>query len=533
MPDRQAIPPPSQAQEFMQDAVIPSFQPNRVIFPAQVRDFNDDIKLDPYMPADLSFAGKQRKGIHEVFENCPSFSEHIRTALRGQFPLSFKTPLPREVMKAALFIRDSTPEVLLPFWEGQLAKLRSLVADCSPSQVIWDEQIHKAIAPAAGKLKTVALAQLFRHYGLGGQRWLCQFAKGFPITGELSQKSDFPISKKDAPTPIQRREVFRTAEARFRERATKSGMKDAQPLWNEAAQQVRLGWLTPPVPLQADGRPAELKLKRYNIAFRFSVDQADKLRACDDLKHSMTNLACSVLTPIKLVSWDHLAQLSHILSERKLDWGLFKADHEAAYKQLPISPDDQECAIIALRHPSSGRWYGFVTRTLVFGAVAAVLRYNVFSRAIAALVNRIFGIPMVCYFDDFAALTQLILGEKALAIFSGFCEALGIQLKPKKSFAGNKIVFLGLLGEFPCKENGFQLAISHPGKEKEVGGADHFLSRPGSAVPPLPRETHRASVFLADSFIREIRPNSAATVVYEISSSCLQREAVGPGTDDP
>ena len=95
----------------------------------------------------------------------------------------------------------------------------------------------------------------------------------------------------------------------------------------------------------------------------------------------MTNLPCAVLTPIRLVSWGHLVQLSHLLSKpRNADFGLFKADREAAYKQLPIDPEDQRGAIVAPRRPQSGKWFGFITRALIFGAVAAVLHYNVFSR---------------------------------------------------------------------------------------------------------------------------------------------------------
>ena len=125
------------------------------------------------------------------------------------------------------------------------------------------------------------------------------------------------------------------------------------------------------------------------------MDQADKLRAFGDLKHSLTNLACAVDAPIKLVSWGHMEQLSRILAEKKIDWGMIKADHVAAYKQLPIDPSDQACAIIAPRHPTSGKWYGFVTRTLIFGAVAAVLHYNLPPRAITALANLIFALSMV------------------------------------------------------------------------------------------------------------------------------------------
>ena len=106
----------------------------------------------------------------------------------------------------------------------------------------------------------------------------------------------------------------------------------------------------------------------------------------------------------------------------KAGTGMVKADHEAAYKQLPIDPADQALTIIALRCPPDNKRYGFVTRTLVSGAAAAVLRYNVFSRAASALVCRVFGIPMVCFFDDFAALVRLGLVGKALEVFSRFCQ---------------------------------------------------------------------------------------------------------------
>ena len=146
--------------------------------------------------------------------------------------------------------------------------------------------------------------------------------------------------------------------------------------------------------LRDDGRPAGLPIGQYNISFRFGVEQAAKLRACDDLRHSLTNSACSVLTPIQLVSRGHLAQLRRRSCGESRDWALIKADREAAYKQLPLRPEDQARSIIAPRHPVAGKWFGFMSRTLVFGATAAVLRYNVFSRLITALGSRLFWHPV-------------------------------------------------------------------------------------------------------------------------------------------
>ena len=225
-------------------------------------------------------------------------------------------------------------------------------------------------------------------------------------------------------------------------------------------EQQAKGWLTAPFPLTTRSEPFRLKDPKLNIAFRFGVDQADKLRACDDLRHSMTNLACVVETPIKLASWDHLAEMCRRIKTSELDWQFFKADHEAAYKQLPILWEQSKLAVVALRSPKDGRWYGFFSRTLLFGAVAAVIHYNTFSRIISELVCRLFGIPMLSYFDDFGALLPANLARKGLVTFTEWCSLLGIGLKLKKSEVGSEITFLGLLGSFPSKANGMQLSVT-------------------------------------------------------------------------
>ena len=85
-------------------------------------------------------------------------------------------------------------------------------------------------------------------------------------------------------------------------------------LWGEPLQQVEKSWLFPHHPLADDGKPLSWHSGRFNISFRFGVSHADKLRAFDDLKHSITNLARAVESPNQLVSWGHLAQLSRLLS---------------------------------------------------------------------------------------------------------------------------------------------------------------------------------------------------------------------------
>ena len=109
----------------------------------------------------------------------------------------------------------------------------------------------------------------------------------------------------------------------------------------------------------------------------------------------MANLARAVATPIHLLACGNISQISSMLAAGGGDWAMFKADRRAAYKQLPIDPADQTSEVIAPKRPVGNRWYSFVTRALIFGSLAAVLRHNALSRLLFAKVNRYIGMPRV------------------------------------------------------------------------------------------------------------------------------------------
>lgn len=110
------------------------------------------------MPADLPFAGEQRKGIREIRDRCSIFSEHIRTAIKGKSPLSYATPLPREAKEAAVSPRDANPEELVPFWDSQMDRLTTLATASEQPQHPWGRQISPERRAATEKLNTVALS---------------------------------------------------------------------------------------------------------------------------------------------------------------------------------------------------------------------------------------------------------------------------------------------------------------------------------------------------------------------------------------
>ena len=57
-----------------------------------------------------------------------------------------------------------------------------------------------------------------------------------------------------------------------------------------------------------------------NPEFRFGAQQPDKLRGCYELKDSLTNTACAVLTPAALCGWGHIAETTQICRPTPRTW---------------------------------------------------------------------------------------------------------------------------------------------------------------------------------------------------------------------
>ena len=84
-------------------AKIPVFDRELVQLPRRHSSYNDDVKLDAFQAADMTYAGKQRKVIHENFESCTFMQDHVLRALAERFPLAAPIPLPEHIEKAAIF----------------------------------------------------------------------------------------------------------------------------------------------------------------------------------------------------------------------------------------------------------------------------------------------------------------------------------------------------------------------------------------------------------------------------------------------
>ena len=218
----------------------------------------------------------------------------------------------------------------------------------------------------------------------------------------------------------------------------------------------------PPEPLNSDGEFRDNPTERCNLAFRFGVSQSDKLRGRDDFRDSLTNQACRINTPITLPGWDHIDSAAKILSAKQVAWSFGEIDHKDAYKSLPLRPGDSKYAVIALRDPTKGGWFGFRPKTQLFGPTAAVLHYNYLSRLMTSLACRLLLIPTVGYFDDFGFLVHATDASLAMSALTELFNTMGFILKVEKSAIGANITFLGLDARYPAPSNHMSLSLSIP-----------------------------------------------------------------------
>ena len=153
-------------------------------------------------------------------------------------------------------------------------------------------------------------------------------------------------------------------------------------LRGEATQQHQDGCLREPILISDNGTVHNEQGDVLNLAFMCSVPQGDKDRACDDLRHSITNRAAAALTPVRLVSWGHLAAISNRFLAKGAICEFPQCDHKSSYNALPVDPRETRFAVITSKCPKEGNYFAFIIRTLLFGSIASVLRYNVFARIV-------------------------------------------------------------------------------------------------------------------------------------------------------
>ena len=185
-----------------------------------------------------------------------------------------------------------------------------------------------------------------------------------------------------------------------------------------------------PHPIGRLGNVATFERGKCVIAFLFGVNKMGKIRSCGDLKYTTTDLYCAAWAPIKLPTWDHIAQMTLGIKSTSRAWSFLKTDHQSEYKKLPLDQAHANLAMVALRDPSNGAWIAFPPRPLLFGSEAEVIRNIAFPRA--AAIWRIESWESR-RFHTLATLGPSDIEIDALGAVRRFDLAVGISLKDDKT----------------------------------------------------------------------------------------------------
>ena len=81
-----------------------------------------------------------------------------------------------------------------------------------------------------------------------------------------------------------------------------------------------------------------------------------------------------------------------------------KGDHEKAYRQWPVHPQDHNLVVtLVWSHDvvTTGGCRAFAHRAQPFGALRAVWVYTGISQGVCHILRRIFSIPQLAYVNDF------------------------------------------------------------------------------------------------------------------------------------
>lgn len=153
----------------------------------------------------------------------------------------------------------------------------------------------------------------------------------------------------------------------------------------------------------------ELSLDGLNkgdvLSPRFMIQQGEKSRAIDDFNFSSINSTVGTSERIVLQGVDEIASLAKHLFGAGLTGLVGRTyDMEAAYRQLPIHPDDIK-AIIGVFDPSQRRVRAFEMGTMPFGAIASAYSFLRTAAAVNNIGCSLLKIPLTSYFDDFSVIT--------------------------------------------------------------------------------------------------------------------------------
>ena len=125
-----------------------------------------------------------------------------------------------------------------------------------------------------------------------------------------------------------------------------------------------------------------------------------------------------------------------------------KSDLRAAFRLLPVLPEQRRFLLFKARHPITGKFAFFAEKNLPFGASVSCARFQLFSDCLRHIMEHASGrFNITNYLDDFLFVgeTELIC-NRMVRQFLTLCSFLGCEVAPEKTeWAAPRVIFLGIM----------------------------------------------------------------------------------------
>ena len=291
-------------------------------------------------------------------------------------------------------------------------------------------------------------------------KYIAELVEGFKLTGVQPSSGVF---ESDCNPPLHSEEDL-MSKGKFLRPALWGKIQSeplqefSQPLWEMTVKEAKeKEWLKGPLTYD------EINFLYDNDWLpvrRFAVFQKDKWRPIDDFSENGVNGSFGSMEKVDLRALDETVWLS-VAIMRALKSGTYSfrfadgsflegkvndawfangsnpgplvktLDLKSAYKQLALNDLEARKSVICLKCPDDGQVYGFVCKTLPFGAVASVLHFNRFARFLKAVFLRC-GVVTFNYFDDYPIVELSPLSDNTEGTLKAITKLLGITVAEDK-----------------------------------------------------------------------------------------------------
>lgn len=194
---------------------------------------------------------------------------------------------------------------------------------------------------------------------------------------------------------------------------------------------------------------------RFPRAQQGKDDSSYTYRPIDDCRGSGLNPSTGFSEQMRMHNGlETLLTTAHYVRKKFVGWGtaaepvFAKGDHEKAYRQWPVHPQDHHMVVtLVWSHDvgTTGGYQVFAHRSQPFGALRAVWMYTGISQGVCHILRRLFAVLVLqlAYVDDFLKVERQNWAAAKENAFRRVHKLLGIPFKIGKGHSCRKIVALG------------------------------------------------------------------------------------------